>query len=90
VEKYIDDGGMALGESAQHEQNRRRREGIREAINEAEGIDDIDGDSNVSRDSLEEELERDQIRKGVVGSGITRELGDAISATTSCHAVTKP
>lgn len=70
MEKYVEDERIVLGgKSAQREQDRRRREGIRDAINEAEGVaSDEDADSDVSKDSLAKEWERDQIRKGAFSS----------------------
>lgn len=66
MEKYVEDEQIVLGgKAAQREQERRRREGIRDTINQAEGINsDDDADSDFSRDSVAEEWERDQIRKG--------------------------
>lgn len=83
LEEYVEDGRIVLGgKSAQREHDRKRRQGIREAINEAEGLhddNDIGADSDVSRDSLAEEWERDQIKKGAFlsnssSSGITKDL----------------
>ncbi|KAG0638610.1 nineteen complex-related protein 2-domain-containing protein [Tuber brumale] len=78
--KYVEDGGIVLGsKAAQRAHDRKRREDIRDAIKEAEGIHDdaMDMDSD-SRDSLVEEWERDQIRKGDFsnpsGGGIARDL----------------
>ncbi|KAG0124337.1 nineteen complex-related protein 2-domain-containing protein [Tuber indicum] len=78
--KYIEDGGIVLGgKAAQRAHDRKRREDIRDAIKEAEGIHDdaMDMDSD-SRDSLVEEWERDQIRKGDFsnssGGGVARDL----------------
>lgn len=70
MEKYIEDERIVLGgKAAQREQERRRREGIRDTINQAEGINsDNDADSDLSKDSLVEEWERDQIRKGAFSS----------------------
>jgi len=68
IANYVDDAERMLltnSKSARREQERRRKQMIRETIAEAEGADDdVDGDSDVSRDSLVEEWERDQIRKG--------------------------
>ncbi|RPA96191.1 hypothetical protein L873DRAFT_1829542 [Choiromyces venosus 120613-1] len=80
LEKYIEDDGIVLGgKAARRAHDRKRRENIREAIKEAEGIhdDEMDMDSD-SRDSLAEEWERDQIKKGDFsnssGGGIARDL----------------
>lgn len=80
LEKYVEDDGIVLGgKAAQRAHDRRRRENIRDAIKEAEGIhdDEMDMDSD-SRDSLAEEWERDQIKKGDFsnssGGGIARDL----------------
>lgn len=80
LEKYVEDDGIVLGgKAAQRAHDRKRRENIRDAIKEAEGIHDdpMDMDSD-SRDSLAEEWERDQIKKGDFsnssGGGIARDL----------------
>lgn len=68
MEKYVEDERIVLGgKSAQRRQEIIRRKGIRDAIDEAEGVVS-DADSVVSKDSLEEEWERDQIRKGAFSS----------------------
>ncbi|KAA8905469.1 nineteen complex-related protein 2-domain-containing protein [Sphaerosporella brunnea] len=67
---YVDDAERVLltnSGSARREQARRRKQAIRETIAEAEGADDEGEESDVSKDSLVEEWERDQIRKGVFG-----------------------
>ncbi|PWW78827.1 hypothetical protein C7212DRAFT_349391 [Tuber magnatum] len=80
LEKYVEDDGIVLGDkAAQRVYDRKRRENIRDAIREAEGVHDdlMDMDSD-SRDSLAEEWERDQLKKGDFsnssGGGIARDL----------------
>ncbi|CUS12171.1 unnamed protein product [Tuber aestivum] len=80
LEKFIEDGGIVLGgKAAQRAHDRKRRENIRDAIKEAEGVhdDSMDMDSD-SRDSLAEEWEKDQLKKGDFsnssGGGISRDL----------------
>ncbi|KAF8534465.1 nineteen complex-related protein 2-domain-containing protein [Trichophaea hybrida] len=83
IANYVDDAERVLltnSKSARREQERRRKQMIRATIAEAEGADDdVDGDSDVSRDSLVEEWEQDQIRKGAfttdhATSGLEGEL----------------
>jgi hypothetical protein len=71
IANYVDDAERVLltnSKSARREQERRRRQAIRETIAEAEGADDEGAESDVSKDSLVEEWERDQIRKGAFSS----------------------
>ncbi|KAI5846953.1 nineteen complex-related protein 2-domain-containing protein [Tricharina praecox] len=67
IANYVDDEERVLltnSKSARREQERRRKQAIRMTIAEAEGADDEGAESDLSRDSLVEEWERDQIRKG--------------------------
>lgn len=84
MEKYIEDERIVLGgKSAQREQERRRREGIRDTINQAEGINsDEDADSDFSKDSLAEEWERDQIRKGAFSSNAPGSIASDLEMLT--------
>lgn len=84
MEKYVEDGGIILGgKAAQREQERRRREGIRDTINQAEGINsDEDADSDFSRDSLAEEWERDQIRKGAFSANASASAASDLEMLT--------
>jgi hypothetical protein len=71
IANYVDDAEPVLltkSKSARREQERRRKQEIRETIAEAEGADDEGAESDVSKDSLVEEWERDQIRKGAFQS----------------------
>lgn len=84
MEKYIEDEQIVLGgKAAQREQERRRREGIRDTINQAEGINsDEDVDSDFSRDSLAEEWERDQIRKGAFSTNTPGSVASDLEMLT--------
>lgn len=84
MEKYVEDEQIVLGgKLAQREQERRRREGIRDTINQAEGINsDDDADSDFSRDSLAEEWERDQIRKGVFSANVPGTVASDLKMLT--------
>lgn len=84
MEKYIEDEQIVLGgKAAQREQERRRREGIRDTINQAEGINsDDDPDSDFSRDSLAEEWERDQIRKGAFSANAPGSVASDLEMLT--------
>ena len=77
IANYVDDAERVLllpstGKAARRQHERRRKQAIADTIAEAEaeagggggGGDDGDGGSDVSRDSLVEGFERDQIRKG--------------------------
>jgi hypothetical protein len=71
ITNYVDDAEPVLltkSKSARREQERRRKQEIRETIAEAEGADDEGAESDVSKDSLVKEWERDQIRKGAFQS----------------------
>lgn len=70
IENYVNDDERLLlstNKSLQREQDQRRKQGIRDAIEEAEGLLDS-GDSDASRNSLVDDWERDQIRKGAFSS----------------------
>ena len=77
IANYVDDAERVLllpssSKAARRQHERRRKQAIADTIAEAEaeagggggGGDDGDGGSDVSRDSLVEGFERDQIRKG--------------------------
>ena len=83
IANYVEDEERVLltnSKSARREQERKRKQAIRATIAEAEGADDEGAESDVSRDSLVEEWERDQIRKGAfsnnehVAKGLEGEL----------------
>jgi hypothetical protein len=85
IANYVDDAEPVLltkSKSARREQERRRKQEIRETIAEAEGADDEGAESDVSKDSLVEEWERDQIRKGAFQSkeGAPRGLDAELEA----------
>lgn len=84
MEKYVEDERIILGgKAAQREQERRRREGIRDTINQAEGVNsDEDADSDFSRDSLVEEWERDQIRKGAFSANASASVASDLEMLT--------
>lgn len=84
MEKYVEDERIILGgKAAQREQERRRREGIRDTINQAEGVNsDEDADSDFSRDSLAEEWERDQIRKGAFSANASVSVASDLEMLT--------
>lgn len=90
IANYVDDAERVLllpstSKAMRRQQERRRKQAIADTIAEAEaggGGDDGDGGSDVSRDSLVEGFERDQIRKGAFAAagrrGIEAEL-DALA-----------
>lgn len=67
-DEYVEDGKIALGRKAEHEQKRRNREQMRELINEAEGSSEEE-DSEAERNAA---YEAAQTRAGMDGMGHDR------------------